>query len=454
MKTPNSISDLLLRNGSASLKDLYPLKKVKTETDKANLASQGYAPGFTIDEWPYALTKEHIFYSKQLFPNTYYYDPDNAAIPIALCLNIFCQDRMPIIDDENEFCEYILNFAESLKNPNIDKVRSYLLAQDDGFRSELLAEYIRRSDPSPELYSLFIDYYTVTDYGAGAYEVSLLQKVFSGRSEEQIAEIAEVLADYPDVVSIYRGEAEGSTPYHKAFSWTVDINTAFFFACRHGDHDHARIFRAKVRKTDIMAAFLDRGEKEVIVLPGAPFEVSKEKLIGPSVINQFRYLKEYHEGREMITELYRSNLHEIYDHDKRHSARVLFLAYMIIQTGKIRLSEVELEQLRMAIVYHDIGRTNDAEDISHGVASRKVFEKHFSNPTVDFLIQYHCIDDKVADVHLTNSRTRLLYQIIEDADALDRVRFGLAHSDVNYLRLSISHKLVPLAMAAIHGIKL
>ncbi len=95
MKTPNSISDLLLRNGSASLKDLYPLTKVKTETDKANLASQGYAPGFTIDEWPYALPKEHIYYSKQLFPNTYYYDPDNAAIPIALCLNIFAKIECP-----------------------------------------------------------------------------------------------------------------------------------------------------------------------------------------------------------------------------------------------------------------------------------------------------------------------------------------------------------------------
>lgn len=144
----NTISELRLRNGTASLKDLYPLTKVKNETDKANLASQGYNPGFTLSEWPYDLPKEHIFYSKQLFPNTYYYDPDNPAIPIAINLHICGKDRMPIINDENEFCKYILNFAESLKSPSIDKVRSYLLSQDDGFRSELLAEYIRQSDPS------------------------------------------------------------------------------------------------------------------------------------------------------------------------------------------------------------------------------------------------------------------------------------------------------------------
>ncbi len=450
----NTISSLLLKNGTASLKDLYPLVEVKTEADKKMLSTQGYRPGFTVDEWPYKLPVERIFYSKQLFPNTYYYDPDNAAIPIALCLNIYGQQRMPIIEDENEFCKYIMDFAKSLKGPSIDKVRSYLLAQNDGFRSELLAEYIRRSKPSPELYSLFIDYYTITDYGVGAYELPLLQKVFSGKSEEQKADTAAALANYPDVFTIYRGEAEGSTPYQKAFSWSLDINTAFFFACRHGDRNHARIIQAKAHKADIMAAFLNSSEKEVIVLPGAPFEVSKENLIGPDSLDHIKYLKEYHEGREMIAALYGTKQSENSDHDKLHSARVLFLAYTIIQTGKLKLSKSEMEQLRMAIVYHDIGRTNDAEDASHGAASRKVYEKHFVDPTVSFLIQYHCLDDQVAEPYLTTSRMRLLYHILKDADVLDRVRFGIGELDVNYLRLPISRKLVPLAVSAVHGIKM
>ncbi len=203
-----------------------------------------------------------------------------------------------------------------------------------------------------------------------------------------------------------------------------------------------------------MAAFLDNQEKEVIVLPGAPFEVSKEKLIGPNSVRQFVYLRECQEGREMIAALYGEKQSENSDHDKLHSARVLLLAYMIIQAGKLKLTKAELEQLRMAIDYHDIGRTNDAEDDSRGAASRRIYEMRFSDPTVGFLIQYHCLDDRTAESHLTNSRVKLLYQILKDADALDRVRFGIAELDVNFLRLPISHKLVPLAVAAIHGIKM
>lgn len=67
---------------------------------------------------------------------------------------------------------------------------------------------------------------------------------------------------------------------------------------------------------------------------------------------------------------------------------------------------------------------------------------------------YHRLDDKVADPHLTDSRIRLLYQILKDADVLDRVRFGIAELDVNYLRLPISHKPVPLAVSAVHGIEM
>lgn len=60
--------------------------------------------------------------------------------------------------------------------------------------------------------------------------------------------VVDDLADYPDALPIYRGEAEGSTSYRNAFSWSLDINTAFFFACRHRDKNHARIIRAKTRK--------------------------------------------------------------------------------------------------------------------------------------------------------------------------------------------------------------
>lgn len=382
--------------------------------DKESLAAKGYAPGYTASEWPYRLPADKIYYSRQIFPCTYYYDPDNAVIPIALNLNIYGTQRLPTIKDDNEFCKYILDFAESLKNPGKEKIFSYLLAQDDGLRSELLAEYIRHSDPSPDLFDLFLSFYTITDYGAGAYDAALLQKLFSGRSDEQIQTVSAALSDFPEIISIYRGEAEGSTPYHSASSWSTDINAAIFFACRHGDKGHARIIRAKVRKKDIMASILDSNEKEVIDLPGMPSEINVERLIVPNslLVMPPMYLDEYVKGREKIRKLY-----------KRH---------------------------------------NKGADGEHGASSRRIYKSSRKNcdTVTAFLIEYHCIDDEQAETYLQHSpikgksRAWLLYQIMKDADALDRVRFGIFALDVNFLRLSISHKLVPLAMAGVHQIKM
>ena len=148
------------------------------------------------------------------------------------------------------------------------------------------------------------------------------------------------------------------------------------------------------------------------------------------------------------------------DHDMVHSARVLFLACAIVQAGKLKLTVAELKQLSQAIVYHDIGRNNDAEDDGHGLTSRQIYEESRHNAVTSFLIEFHCWNDEDAYHHLQTSdikaeqRAWLLYRILKDADALDRVRFGIYALDVNYLRLPISHKLVPLAVAAESGIQL
>ena len=463
---PLTVSDILLENGTARLEDFYPLTKVKTASDKKKLLSQGYNPGYTVSEWPYALPVNKIYYSKHLIPSTYYYDPDNEAIPIALCLNIYGTERIPIIPDSDQFCEYILDFAASLQNPDKDKIFSYLYNQDDGIRSQLLAEYIRRSSPSPELFDLFQMLYTVTDYNAGEYGTDLLQKLAFCRSDAQIQKIHNALADYPEELIVYRGEAEGSTNYRKAISWSLDINTAFFFACRHGDQNHARIIRARIHKQDVIAVNLDSREKEIIAVPGVPFGLTFERLIGPDspLVMPFRHLDEYRKGVEQILRLYKLHQRGGTDHGKLHTARVLFLALTIIQAGKIRLNRAELSQLTNAIVFHDIGRKNDRVDDGHGKAGREVYEKNAgssADPAVCVLIEYHCLDDKLAEEYLKTTdtirareRTWLLYQILKDADALVRVRFGIYGLDVNQLRLPISHKLVPLAVTAVTGIRI
>lgn len=60
-------------------------------------------------------------------------------------------------------------------------------------------------------------------------------------------------------------------------------------------------------------------------------------------------------------------------HDAEHTLRVLFDVLLLIQIQKIKLTQEETCQLCDAIIYHDIGRTNDDVDDSHGKASRDIY---------------------------------------------------------------------------------
>ena len=241
--------------------------------------------------------------------------------------------------------------------------------------------------------------YTITDYSASVYSTDLLQKLASGRSYAQIQKINDALADYPDELLVYRGEAEGSTDYRQAVSWSLDINTAFFFACRHGDQNHAKIIRARIHKTDVIALNLEGREKEILAIPGTPYDVTTKRLIGPDSpsVYPLKYLDQYAIGREQIRTLYKwketSGFHDSNDredgtdqkyseHGRLHSARVLFLAFAIIQAGKIKLNPMERTQLLTAIVFHDISRENDNVDNGHGKAGQKIYEKPHAAPRI------------------------------------------------------------------------
>ena len=170
----------------------------------------------------------------------------------------------------------------------------------------------------------------------------------------------------------------------------------------------------------------------------------------------FEILPLYQGGREDIRYLYEAygkfDTHES-GHDALHTLRVLFHALLLVEMEDLTLSDEETRMLMDAVIYHDIGRTNDDTDESHGKASRDIYAAgHESeNPGTGFLIEYHCIDDTVArrDLEALSlpdaDRIWLLYTILKDADALDRVRFGLRYLDPKYLRNHIAHKLLPVA---------
>ena len=135
-------------------------------------------------------------------------------------------------------------------------------------------------------------------------------------------------------------------------------------------------------------------------------------------------------------------------HGIMHTRRVLRLALAIADAYDLSADEAKL--LALSCCYHDIGRDNDCVDDEHGAKSAAKFlrlklnEKHELNTNevgiVLNLITMHSLND---NLFVGEERETLLFQILKDADALDRIRFG--GLDIKYLRLVKSRKLIQLA---------
>ena len=142
------------------------------------------------------------------------------------------------------------------------------------------------------------------------------------------------------------------------------------------------------------------------------------------------------------------------DHGIGHTRRVLYLALKLAEN--YNLDENSKSVLAFACCYHDIGRTNDWTDDEHGKKSAEkalllgLNDKCGLNSkdlerALD-LIVFHSLDD---DTWAGDQNDLLLYQILKDADALDRLRFN--DLDINYLRLAKSREMIDLEFSLLRA---
>lgn len=460
---------LMVDSGKASLDTLLPLTKVQTEADVKKYRTAGYQIGMTAKEFEerYPLLPiDSIYVAFGLPIPLYYCQLYNRTVPIALNLQIFGKQRLnEDTEDDEQFQRHILHTAKQLASGDTERIHQYVSSLEYGLRVSILSKYIKRTTPSPELYSLFLDIYRATDYGFSAFDKEDLEKVVSGKSNAQKETTAANLKDLPEVVTIYRGEGTTSTPYRKAFSWTTDYNSALFFACRIQSAENSRIISAEIPKAAILEYFPKDGEKEVFVLPTSVKHAKVDTLYGINALEQEV------EDIMPIYQFYRKRIAAVYDeygkgehpaHDGVHTLRVLFNALLLIRLQKIYLEPEEMMQLCDGILYHDIGRTGDGVDEEHGKKSKQIYIKDTAenDPVISFLIEYHCVDDGIVRSVLDSleveekDRIWLLYTILKDADALDRVRFGIRAIDPKYLRNPMAHKLIPVAYSSVDQLKL
>ena len=156
--------------------------------------------------------------------------------------------------------------ADSVKKAEAAKnYQSSVFAFPDTMRFNYLALLAKKG--IPDLYKLYFDIYTIIDYGFSNIDDETFQIVVNSKTAKDRAKTRRKLKKLPDVVTIFRGENNLSTPYNKAYSWSLDIGVATFFALRAGVTS-GRIVVAEIDKENIIEVVsVSREEKEVIVDP-------------------------------------------------------------------------------------------------------------------------------------------------------------------------------------------
>lgn len=106
--------------------------------------------------------------------------------------------------------------------------------------------------PNEQKYEVFKDIYTSCEYGFNNLSREFLEEVFKYNkiSKNWFNE---------DVIIIYRGESNLSTSYNEAYSWTIDIDVARWFARRF--NSDGKVYKGYIRQEDILDYMEDRNEK-------------------------------------------------------------------------------------------------------------------------------------------------------------------------------------------------
>lgn len=473
-------------NRQYSLNDMVCIADIASEEQLQTLAQNGYYAGFTAESWAKnypSIDAKNIFCLKTiLFPmDLLYLDMEHY-----ICFHTRIYDgKFLSYNGKDSFESDARKNIQGLMKAYEEKDYYALLSastseQSGNIAMAILNKMLEQEKGSAKLYKAFLSHYTFCDCGAQQISRANMEKVRSCKTKRQTEATLKRLSSYPDEITIYRGEGSQSTDYAQAYSWTTDLNTAYFFAAWKGG-ESARLISAVVNKADVIEYIEDRNESEIIVFSDRLKNVSVKRFIQfdwfkEVITSGFSGYKKELSLNSFSAENLKNDIGEIYedfaagieDHDEKHSCRVAFFASFIYRIDvlfeKSKTKKDKLKTLRYfgklmdAAKWHDVGRCDSSANEHHGIESSKIYEsENGRDDIVQFLIKNHCVDDDVAkqeweSLFAENPDRDIIWNlfcILKDADALDRCRFGNATPDsldIRYLRLETSKQLVPVAV--------
>lgn len=437
-----SISEIMQTVREDYLENPVPLTDFQTSDDLKN-APLLCSFIMTEQEWKekYPLIdSKRVYYSGAHFGVVFYYEPEN-------CILI-------------DLTSYLLQGEEKAQSAfqwrrqdimQAIQVREYFRAVSQLENATLLhmaRDIILTQLLSPALYQFFIDVYTHADAGTGLFTEEIVRRLMEAKSEDQKASTANALRDFPEEITVYRGEGSASTPADRAFSWTTSRKVALHFAVFYSGSQY-RVITAKVKKADVVERFTQRDEEELILLPSTVYDKKTEYLLTTEELVG-RKPEPWDEAKEFIDE-YRESpllLKDVESHGSSHSQRATFLASYLAEHEKVRHYRKEL---LLAALFHDCGREDGRANDTHGAKGYELYRQAYGDdPIVGFLITCHCKSDEEAKAALPGCENPAdlwkAYCVLKDADALDRVRLPLNEQmDPELLHFPYSEKLAAVA---------
>ena len=469
-----TIEDILYGIRTVKESDMLPLSKVKTAEDKKKYEQEGYIVPYTYGEWKErfpGIDADYIFMFNGINFSVVYHDKENLTYLHLLPL-VMARGEKEISAMAEKVKMLIKHCKEHLQGKTYFQL---LFSYPDALRVEGLEQLLQIEGPTEAFYKVFVEIYTASDFFTRNLSPKIVDALRKAKSEVQQKEterrLQKYFGDTKDII-VYRGMSEHSTPAEKALSWTPNINVAYRFAVAYSQEP--QVIQGIIKREDILEYISPDttmgNEEEIIVEPGK-VNIQERNLLLPPDSDEMCVLTDevlpvYQTYRQKLKKLYQKHANGLSGHDAEHSLRVLLLALLL--AAKYNVSKAEMKQIAEAAIYHDIGRVDEAANTSHGKLSEIIYEKDGGkDKAVAFLIRNHCVDDETAHNELiglfsfkTQKRIEVLYGILKDADALDRVRFGFAINpmsdglDVRYLRNAFAKKLVFFAAKAKGALKL
>lgn len=454
-----TLDSLLLNLNDTSWDECVTLDHIATDEDVKKLQEEGYPFVISREQFSALLPEiqpEMVYFSKSFSVSSFYFNQETLAACV-LHIGFFA------LDGGEKYVEQAMRAVKAREaEVAAGDYLGSVLSLSDGLRMGYFQRLVeKRGTLGGKLYSTFFDVYLTSDYGFRSIPTELIESIIASKPEEAKTKTQKQIEALPDPVTIYRGGNTSSTPYEQAWSWSPDINTAHFFAARHGNGP-GYVVKGTVRKEDILEAFLDdTSEPELIVRP---------KDVKIQEVTTLRGLDELVELTKLIrtdyqrysAELDRLKFQMDSDlHNSLHTKRVLFLC--LIMAELLQLPHADIEALAWAALYHDTRRFNDAEEPGHGKRAALYYRNNCPgsyDKVTNLIIHYHSLDDQkgyeaiAREIQGQEARERAtkLYNIFKDADALDRLRLGggLREIDVRMLRNPVAQELT-LAARLIYG---